>query len=274
MWQPPPAAPAPGYLPPQDGPEPKIDGITAKGLPLSQRGGILADVSALRISRANAPIAAIGLVARIPIADRTFFDAVLPLGFGAVGNPMVGVHHVFRPGDRTWLNLGGAFGVPLINASGFQGFQAARAFWDMQEFSPYTVPFVLRFGVETHSSLFELRAQLEPAWGISVQPANQFGGGGGGNHLFAIQHAVEVQVGHAIGAGLRYQAVAVLTDTLTSNTSNSFDHYQAAAELFFRLYHDPIFTRLGLLLPINDPLGNAGGARSWGVHAQIGFNLD
>ena len=275
-WQPPPGAPAPGELPTRDGPDPKLDGVTAKGLPFSQRGGLIVDVAAMRIANANAPIAAIDVIARIPIADGTFFDAILPIGFGAVGNPMVGVHHVFRPADRVWLNLGGAFGVPLINASGFQGFQAARAFWDMQEFSPFTVPFVLRFGVEAHSSLFELRAQLEPAWGISVQPKNQFGGGGGGNHLVTVQHAFEVQVGHAIGAGLRYQGVAVPTDTLQSNNAsgNGFDRYQAAAELFFRLYHDPIFARLGLVLPINDPLGAPLGARSWGVRTQMGFNLD
>jgi hypothetical protein len=260
-------------MPPGERPEPsKLDGVTAKGLPFSQRGGLIADVAAMRLAGANVPVAAIDIIAHIPFADRTFFDAILPIGFGAVGNPMVGVHHVFRPAERIWLNLGGAFGVPLINASGFQTFQAARALWDMQEFNPYTVPFVLRFGFEAHASLLEFRAQLEPAWGISVQPSDPFGGGGT-NHLVTIQHALEVQVGHAVGGGVRYQGVAIPTDSLSSSGSG-FDHYQGAMELFFRLYRDPIFARVGFVLPIDAPLGAFGGARSWGVRAQTGFNLD
>jgi hypothetical protein len=45
-------------------------------------------------------------------------------------------------------------------------------------------------------------------------------------------------------------------------------------EFFFRLYRDPIFARVGFVLPLDNPLGAPDGGRSWGVHAQTGFNLD
>ena len=252
-----------------------MEGITAKGLPLSQRGGLTADFAALRIPAVPIPVAAIDIIARIPIAERTFIDVILPIGFGAIGNPMVGAHHVFRPAERVWINFGGAFGVPLINADRFQTFQLARAFWDMGEFSRSTVPFVVRAGLEAHTGIFELRVQLEPVWGVSVEPSpSLFGSGATGGHLFALQHALELQLGHAIGGGIRYQGVAIATNTLADNSGGAADHYQGAVELFFRLYRDPIFARLGFVVPLDSPLGAVNGSRTWGVHVQTGFNLD
>jgi hypothetical protein len=263
-WQPLPPGP-PAYNPPQEQP-PKLEGVTAKGLPLSQRGGLILEVAALRVPGASTPFAAVDVVARIPVAERTFFDAVLPFGFGAVGNPMAGAHHVFRPADRLWLILGGALGVPLINTNGFQTFSVARAFWDVQEFTRQTIPFALRFGLEAHVGICEIRAQADPVFGPPVSS--------GMGALFAFQHAVEVQLGHAIGGGVRYQGVAFGTK---SNPLDPDDHYQGAFEAFFRLYRDPIFARIGLLLPLDTRLGEpnpSSKARSFGVRASTGFNLD
>jgi len=78
----------------------------------------------------------------------------------------------------------------------------------------------------------------------------------------------------AIGGGLRYQGVAFATK---SNPFDDTDHYQGALEGFFRFYRDPIFARLGVMFPLDTPLGepNSGSrARSWGVRASTGFNLD
>jgi hypothetical protein len=236
------------------------------------RGGLIADFAALRVPGAQNPIAAIDVIARIPVADRTFFDAVIPIGFGAIGNPMLGMHHVLRPADSVWLSLGGAVGFPLANVRGFEQFSIARALWDYQEFGAYLVPFVARADFEAHSGIAELRVQLEPAWGVSVQPSQPFGTSGA-QHYFALQHALEVQVGHAIGGGLRYQGLAVATDTLGD------DHYQGAVELFLRVYRDPLFARLGFVVPIDKPLGSVdtgvgSSSRTWGIRAQTGFNLD
>ena len=99
-------------------------------------------------------------------------------------------------------------------------------------------------------------------------------------HFFAVQHALEIQAGHEIGGGLRYQGVAIPTDNPgvvgTDNTNfggSGTDHYQGALEPFFRLYHDPAFFRLGLLLPLNDPLGLPFD-HTWGVRSTIGFSID
>lgn len=240
--------------------------MSAKGLPFALRGGLVVDVAAMRLADNNNPSAAIDIKAHIPVGDRTFLDAVLPIGFGVLGNPMVGAHHVFRPSDRLWISLGGAVGVPLVNSRGFEIFQVARSFWDMQEFASYTMPFAARLGIEGHVSIVELRAQLEPVWGISVKDRE--------DHLFALQHAVEIQIGHVIGGGLRYQGTVVATEALDP-ISRGEDHYQGAFELFFRIQRDPLFARLGFTLPLDMPLGDYDGdGRSWGVRGQLGFNLD
>ncbi len=265
----------------------KIPGVTAKGLPLAQRGGIIADVAGLLTSTSGSsagtgsPLAAIDLVARIPVADHTFIDADLPIGFGALGNPMIGAHHVFRPLDRLWLTLGGAFGFPLINNSTFESFAAATAFWDAERFMAYKMPFALRLGLEGHAGAFEFRVQADPVWGISIASCPQFGCTDSRDvHFAAFQHALEIQAGHAIGGGVRYQGVFVGTNNPslvgvdgTAFGGSGVQRYQGTMEPFFRLYHDPVFFRLGLLLPLNNPLGIPFD-HTWGVRATIGFNVD
>jgi hypothetical protein len=258
---------------------------------MAQRGGIVADVSGLLTSQQNGnggtPNAVVDLVVRIPIAEHTFVDADLPLGFGALGNPMVGVHHVFRPADRLWLTLGGAFGFPLINNAGLEAFAAANAFWDAERFMAYKMPFAIRLGLEGHAGLFEFRVQGDPVWGLSIAscpPPGPFGGGGCNDsrdvHFAAFQHAFEVQVGHEIGGGVRYQGVATGTNTpsIVGVDSTNFggsgpQRYQGSLEPFFRLYRDPVFFRLGLLMPLNNPLG-APFDHTWGVRATVGYSLD
>lgn len=259
---PPPPAPYPAVEPPRDE-LPIPDGVTRKGVPFSQRGGIIVDVAGLHVSTSSVPFAAIDVSARIPVADRTFLVATLPFGFGALGNPMAGVTHVFRPDERFWINLGGAVGAPLIRSSAFEQFSIARAMWDTQEFTRDTMPFAIRLGLEAHLGLFELRAEADPVFGPPV--SDNVGA------LFALQHAVEAQVGHSIGGGIRYQGVLFGTK---SNPLREDDHYQGAFEAFFRLYHDPIFARLGLFFPLNAELGEVNGSRTWGVRASTGFNID
>jgi hypothetical protein len=218
------------------------------------------------------PMCAIDIVARIPVQPTTFVDLDLPIGFGALGNPMMGAHHVFRPADPFWITLGGAFGFPLINTSGFENFAFANGLWDAERFIHQNVPFALRFGLEGHAGLVELRAQLDPVWGVSITSAQ--------DHFFAFQHAVEIQIGHAIGGGLRYQGVLVgtnnpeIVDTaVQTGPAPSANHYQGTLEPFFKLFHDPIFLRIGLLMPVNAPLGPPF-SHGWGARGTIGWSLD
>jgi hypothetical protein len=229
-------------------------------------------------STANTPLAAFDLVARIPVLPHTFIDADVPIGVFGLGNPMVGMHHVFRPADPFWITLGGAFGFPLVNNASFESFAFANGLWDAERFMAQTVPFAIRFGLEGHAGILELRAELDPVWGVSISSSQA--------HYFAFQHAFEIQIGHAVGGGLRYQGVAVGTKNddivgvngmtspfLGATTTSNEDHYQGVLEPFFRLYHDPIFLRLGLQMPIDKPLGPPF-ASGWGFKGTVGFSVD
>jgi hypothetical protein len=203
----PPPGPTPPWLAPPPPPEPvharPIDGVSAKGLPYAQRGGVVLDASGLAGTRSNVPLTVMDLAARVPVADRTALEVVAPIAFGAVGNPMFGARHAFRPTDHLWLGLGGAFGLPLAE-KGLLGFSAARAHWEPEEFAVKAIPFAVRLGLEYVESVLAIRVQADPVWAVSIDPNKA-------KHFVAVQHAVEVQVGHVLGGGLRYQGVAVAT---------------------------------------------------------------
>ena len=267
---PPPAVVAPALAnedPPSEPKEtPKPDpreGVSANGLPFAMRGGVTLGVSALRLGTTTPVPTTLDFAAHIPVAPHTFVDAKLPLATATLGNPTLGVHHVLDLADRVWLSLGGEFGLPLINGTrGYDTFRAARVFWDAQDFATSTMPFGLRAALEAHFSLVELRVQAEPVWGIATKSAL--------THYFAFQHAVEAQVGHAFGAGVRYQGVVLGTDTFRTD-----DRYQGAVELFFRAVHGPLFARVGVVLPLDTPLsGSTADVQYWGVRAQTGFQFD
>lgn len=280
---------SPRVAPEAESPPPSepLPGVSAKGLPFSQRGGIVVDVAALRISAPSGgtsfvstaePLASIDLAVHVPVLPHTFIDGNIPIGLGAVGNPMVGVHHVFRVSDRWSINLGGAFGFPVVANQNFLAFTQTKAFWDAQDFLVETVPFAVRTGLEGHVGIVELRFQLEPVFGVDIGDAPTNGQRTEGSFV-ALQHAFELQIGHTIGGGIRYQGVVSsldlnLSDLELQNTvSVTTDHYQGALEPFFRVYHDPIWFRLGLLLPLDSPLGTPF-STSWGARLAAGWNLD
>lgn len=237
--------------------------MTAKGLPYSQRGGLFFDAAGLLVADSNnAPISALELRASIPVSDRTFIEGFVPFVFGALGNPMLGVRHVYRPSKKLWLNVRGAFGFPLVNTRSFDTFSAARGLWDMQQYVVETLPFALGASLEYHASIVELRAQFDPNFGISLDKDE--------SHHFAFQHAFEAQLGHSIGGGLRYQGVAFGTKT---NPLDRDDRYQGAFEPFFVVRKNPLFFRLGILLPVDKDLGKPFD-RSWGMRATTGWTFE
>ncbi|MEO7332085.1 MAG: hypothetical protein ABI193_26150 [Minicystis sp.] len=280
--QPPPAPPPPGaWQPPsggwqQPGGPPPMDtelppdlngsppeGVTAKGLPYSQRGGLFFDAAGLLVAKSSSsPISALELRVSIPVSDRTFVEGFVPFVFGALGNPMLGVRHVFRPGKQLWINLHGALGFPLVNTRNFDQFSAAKGLWDIQEYAVTTLPFALGSALEYHTGIVELRAEIDPNFGVSIAK--------GQSHLFVLQHAFEAQFGHSIGGGLRYQGVAFGT---ASNPLDDGDHYQGAFEPFFVIRKNPLFFRLGILLPLDKELGKPFD-RSWGMRATTGWSFE
>jgi hypothetical protein len=263
-WQPPPPG-GPGTGDPESGAETSkpLDGVSAKGLPFSQRGGLRLDAAGLLVADSNnSPISALELSASIPVSDRTFVEGFLPFVFGALGNPMLGVRHVYRPAKQLWFNVRAAFGFPLVNTRNFDTFSAAKGMWDQQEYSVKMMPFALRAGVEWHASIVELRAEIDPNFGVSLD--------GDESHHFAFQHAVEAQIGHTIGGGLRYQGVGYGTKT---NPLDSDDRYQGAFEPFFVVNKNPIFFRLGIMMPVDKALGKPFD-NTWGMRATTGWTFD
>ncbi len=197
------------------------------------------------------------------VAERTFVDLKLPLAAGTLGNPQIGAHQVVDLTEGVWLTLGGRVGAPILGAdrSTYAQFQAATAFWDFNDFSVEMMPFALQAGLEAHVSVVELRAQAEPVWGISTAKNRP--------HSFAFQHAVEAQLGHTFGGGVRYQGVLFGTDTL-----GTLDRYQGSFELFLRAVYGPVFGRLGIYLPSDAPLSGGTNAQWWGVRASTGYQFD
>lgn len=264
-------APAPGGVPPwRAGEERRKDeeekhrepfGVTRKGLPFGQRGGLKLEVARLSGGDDALAFGALDIVAQIPVKDRTFIDMRLPLVVGGLGNPILGAHHVARFGQSAWLSAGGGFGFPLIQPS--EGLLSAgilaQAYWNAHEYSPETVPLLSQLVFEAHGGATIFRVEADPILYISTSDR-------GSAVELALQHAVELQLGHGIGGGLRFQGVWFVT-------SDARDIYQAALEPFFIVERELLFLRFGLLLPLDEQLGPPF-EESWGIRAATGIRLD
>ncbi len=260
---PPASAPSPAELPPAA--EAPAETEKPKPLPYAMKGGFELGVSALKFGRASDPVpTALVLGAHLPIATGTFVDARLPLALATLGNPQVGVHHARAIGDGVWLSVGGSVGLPLVTDNSYSTFQVATTFFNISDFARDLMPFAVRAALEVHASIAELRFQAEPLWGVSTRTNPE--------HFFAVQHAFEAQIGHAIGAGLRYQGVAFGTNPLRSG-----DYYQGAVEPFVRAAYGALLARLGVIFPIDTPLNGGtqeSSTQAWGVNALLAYQLD
>jgi hypothetical protein len=266
---PPPAGePAPSALPPTESPAAIrwSEGMTADKLPLGERPGIALDTATLLLTtkngRDNSNViggGAIDVATRIRLVRNTFLDLRLPVGLASggvlVGNPMVGVRHVFVVGESSWITLGGAIGLPLLSvqAGVLQYASFPSALWNLHEYYGGVVPFQVDVAYEVHASFFGFRAQLQP---VLYAPITDLVTG-----QVAIQHAVEIQFGHEFYAGVRLQGVALPLSTNTSSGSNgnagtgSGSTYVLGLEPFIGLEKRIAFARLGFMIPLNDFLG-------------------
>jgi hypothetical protein len=99
--------------------------------------------------------------------------------------------------------------------------------------------------------------QVEPAFFASV-------GGRDGTGGILFQHGTDIQVGHTLGAGLRFQGVA----------QSAFDDaYQVALEPFFVIERELAFLRLGIMMPLDEYLGPPF-MRAWGLRLATGIRLE
>jgi hypothetical protein len=271
--------PAPTWGPPPPARRvPTDDTVSGAGLPLGKRGAIGLDTSSFTGGNGDISSIAIALAASMPLARVTFLDARVPLGLtmdrqtdAVLGNITMGAHHVFRPGKRVWITLGGAVGLATLSADthdhhSYEAPGAARAYWNLHEYFPDVLPIQARAGLDWHLGPVLLRAEVEPAVYVGINTNDE--------SEFAVQEAIEIQIGHALGGGVRVQGAAFPTfDNLDLRHETERDLFQLAIEPFVVLERRVAFLRMGLLLPIDAELGPPL-ERSWGFRFSGGVRVE
>lgn len=247
--QPPPIEPTPG---------------TVHGIPFDKRGHIAIETASFTRAQGDPSLMAIGLDAHMPLGSRFFADARVP--FGAAngifsGNIMLGGSKVLGLDPRGFLTLSGQLGIPLQTSRPVQQFSLPNGTWNMFEYQGTFMPIKLGLGYERmFGKSLEGRLDLEPILSIPI-------GKHGYNAGFTFQHAVELQYGHSIGAGIRLQGVAV-TDQLQK------DPYQFSIEPFAVVRKEMGFARLGLLMPLADTWSGPAFKQAWGLRVWAGIHID
>ena len=253
---------------------------TREELPPDLRGELGLHTASYTDAADDISVIALRIVASIPVTERVFVDARLPLAlafdrttYGTLGNLMLGAHATTSLGKTTWLSYGGAFGVPLLSGQGQReaGYAAAQipsAFWNLHEYSPSNIPFEVRLGLEHLMDPFTFRAEIAPVVMAPIGRNEQV--------EVVVLHAAEAQIGNTLGAGVRLQGVALPTSKELEYSSLSLSSaYQAAIEPFVVVQKPQYFFRTGFMLPLSNPLGHSTfGLKTYGVHLAMGIHLD
>lgn len=251
-------------------------GATAEGVPLTHRGGLQIDTSFFKSGEYDLAGGSLSIEGRLPLTERLFLDARLPLAIATatvVGNPALEVRGIVPFGrGRHFFIVGGGLGVPILDDDTQFDEPAttaalANALWDLHEVTPWTFPLVLRLGTEHHlSRIVILRAQVDPVvsipYGENEEPE------------LTLQNAFELQIGQAIGGGLRVQAVVMPTwEDAENDLGIEGDLAQMAFEPFFSYEGDALASRIGLMLPV-DELAGPPFETAWGLRVGFGLRLD
>ncbi|MBI4703988.1 MAG: hypothetical protein HY744_23005 [Deltaproteobacteria bacterium] len=299
------AAPGAAAPPPQ---EPQT--VTREGIPLGYRGGFAIDAAGFASGRSDAlsvAAAALALTARVRLYERTFLEPRLPFGFRqsaeekdrgfVLGNPSLAGQHVLVLTPTIWLALGGGFGLPVLSRAVqadavYAPLSYPNGVWNLHEYYPDIVPVFVRAGLETHFGQFLLRVQANPVLYVpsprtrlvAVSPTTAQNVRYNANYELAFEHAAELQYGHEIGGGLRVQGVALPTfaqvdsghpfgGDVAHDPDDKGDFYHFSIEPFFAVERELLFLRLGLMMPINRPVGPPFD-QSWGLRLTTGLHVD
>ncbi|CAN98299.1 putative secreted protein [Sorangium cellulosum So ce56] len=253
--------------------------IDEGAVPLSRRGAIGLETSSFTGGDGEVSGLAVALFARMPFAQHTFLDVRLPFGLAmaertdaVLGNVTLGAHHVARVGRTFWLTVGGDVGLATLSGkthhhASYEPVSASRAYWDLHEYFPSILPIHARLGAEAHvGSLMIGRFQIEPVLYIPLARNKEY--------EVAIQHAVELQIGHGIGGGVRVQGMALPTfDNVSIRHAVARNLYVLAVEPFLAIERNLAFLRTGLLLPFDEELGPPLD-HTWGFHFTAGVRVD
>jgi hypothetical protein len=265
-------------LPPADGDDGEaeralVPGATQNRVPFAQRGKVGLELSlgfastGLRDNTDLESIAGATVVATIPVARASFFEARAPLSLvRAFGSPTFGLHHVADVAEGVWITAGGALGIPMVEGDEqYRQLAYPRALWDAHFYYGPLFPLQAKLGVEYHAGLFGLRLALEPALWVLIEQDESVGG--------AFPHALELQVGHEIGAGVRLQGVVASIGEARGHGPVVDDAYQVALNPFFVIHRDEAALRVGMMLPFDEALGPPF-ERSFGLLLDTAINLD
>jgi hypothetical protein len=247
-------------------PPPPADGVTALGLPITQRGNVGVDVAVMELDGgvfgggggqfvATPAIHARGRLVGALFADVRFASAA----FLFPGNLLAGVDYIATLRPKTWLTLGGALGLPLAQAADQTlSYGLTSAFWNIHEYMSSVVPIRIDVGFEMVRGAFGVRVEIQPVVLIPIDRPNA-------EVELTLQHAAEVQYGHSLGVGVRLQGVGY--------TFGRDDIYQAAIEPFVVLRRELGFARLGVMKTLNEESGSPY-RDAWGARLSTGIHID
>lgn len=286
-----------------------MEGVTPDGLPITRRGHVSIEMSTMEVRQIYGLVGepgvdqhvvdyqtfatAVTFDARARITGGLFATARFGSGFSSqekfgaitglkVGNLMGGVEHVFTVGRGLWLVAGLSLGAPLRQDAGEPpNYAFADGMWSIHESLRKTVPVRFGAGLEMVRGRFSVRVDLEPIVLIPFDrpeptipttnppPINDPNDTNDVRLLF--RHAVEVQYGHSLGVGIRYQGVANSFGGFARNVAE--DLYQATVEPFVVVNRDAGFARLGFLKTLDEDTA-AHYREAWGLRLSGGFHLD
>jgi hypothetical protein len=257
--------------------------LSPQGLPLQRRGLVALELATfLAADQSGGGPTLGGLALRVlgsyPVTPKTFLEVRVPftLSTAGTGNVMLGARRALTLArGRDWLDVGVGLGLPLLAASASPELYAAQvyphALWNLHEYYPSSVPVELRLRYERHVGLFEGRLELEPVLLVPIDQNPEV--------ELLVQHAVELQLGHTVGFGVRLQGVALPTFertfvrfpaiTPSGPGGGSNDLYQSALEPFLVIERPSLFGRMGVMMPLDELLGPPF-ANVWGFRLSTG----
>ncbi len=193
------------------------------------------------------------------------------------GNLMGGIENLVQIAHGLWLAAGVSLGAPLHqDMASVPDYGYADGMWSIHESLWKTVPLRFGAGLEMVRGRFGLRVDLEPIVlfpfdrpePVATDPPNPFHPN---DVKLLFRHAVELQYGHSLGVGLRYQGVANSFGGFSARIAE--DLYQGTVEPFVVVNREAGFARLGFLKTLDEDTA-AHYRESWGLRLSGGFHLD
>jgi hypothetical protein len=239
-----------------------------------------------------------GLEGSIGIEDLVFIDVDVPFGFGFFpgldpgaffGNPSLGAHVAF--GSEHVVGSAGLRVTAPVNDGEFSSIESfvtssvllfGQAGYDLHRYIPSFFPLGLPLAFELLFEPVAWRIEAAPILVIpigsrEVPTPEQVRAAGLEAEVVPLREAVLLQAATELAAradfgllgGARFQALFVASEGQASAENRT----QLAVEPFVGFDDRQIFSRLGVLVPLDEPLGFADGEGILAVRSTVGVRL-